>query len=83
MPTMSISISDSLREFIKSRVKSGDYNNESEYVRDLVRKDREREAAETQLLRVLDDARKSGITDMSVPDIIREVQEEMRQHGEI
>jgi len=41
MASMSISLSDTMRQFVKSRVKSGDYHNESEYIRDLVRRDQD------------------------------------------
>ena len=42
MASMSVSLSEQLCGFIKSRVKSGNYHNESEYIRDLVRKEREK-----------------------------------------
>ena len=39
-----ISMPDAMGDWITERVKSGQYNNESEYIRDLVRQDQEERA---------------------------------------
>ena len=41
---MSFSLPESLREYIDERVRTGDYGNTSEYLRDLVRRDQEDQA---------------------------------------
>jgi antitoxin ParD1/3/4 len=41
MATLNISMPDELRAFIETRVNMGDYQSASDYVRDLVRHDRE------------------------------------------
>ena len=41
---MSFSLPESLREYIDERVRTGDFGNTSEYLRDLVRRDREDQA---------------------------------------
>ncbi len=43
MATMNISLSDDLRDFIEERVANGGYMTSSEYVRDVLRRERERE----------------------------------------
>jgi len=48
MSTMNISLSDALRRWVDDRVASGDYSTASEYVRELIRKDR---AAERERIR--------------------------------
>ena len=40
--TMNISLTDDLKAFVDTRVKSGSYSSASEYVRDLLRRDEER-----------------------------------------
>ena len=40
-PTMNVSLTDSLREIVDDRLRSGLYGNASEYVRDLIRRDDE------------------------------------------
>jgi antitoxin ParD1/3/4 len=44
MATMNISLPDSLRDFVESRVNEGGYSTASEYFRDLVRSDQKRES---------------------------------------
>ena len=83
MSSMSVSISDQLRGFIKSRVESGDYHNESEYIRDLIRKDREKLSEEQQLLNLLRQSEQSGISTHNVPDLMQNVKERLKQDGKL
>jgi antitoxin ParD1/3/4 len=83
MTSMSVSLSDQLRGFIKSRVESGDYHNESEYVRDLVRKDRERLSEEQKLLSLLRQSEQSGISEKNIPELMQSVKERLRQDGRL
>jgi Arc/MetJ-type ribon-helix-helix transcriptional regulator len=48
METMNISLPDSLKGFVDSRVKTGGYSSVSEYVRDLVREDQKRQTQENR-----------------------------------
>ena len=43
---MSFALPESLRQYIDERVQSGGYGNTSEYLRDLIRKDQQAQAAE-------------------------------------
>ena len=43
--TLSVEMPDPLRTFVDERVRRGDYADEGEYLRDLVRRDRESQAA--------------------------------------
>lgn len=43
--TMSFALPESLRDYIDERVRTGDYGNTSEYLRDLIRRDQDAEAA--------------------------------------
>lgn len=69
MASMSVSLPDRMRGFIRDRVKSGQYHNESEYIRDLVRRDEERLRSDELLLRDLRAAEKSGVSARSLTDI--------------
>lgn len=44
METMNISLPASLKKFVQERVAGGDFGNASEYIRGLLREDRERRA---------------------------------------
>ena len=43
--TMSFALPETMRSYIDERVKSGSYGNTSEYLRDLIRRDQEAQAA--------------------------------------
>ncbi|WP_038082052.1 type II toxin-antitoxin system ParD family antitoxin [Thioalkalivibrio sp. ALgr3] len=42
MATMNISLPDPMKSWVEEQVQSGQYSNSSDYVRDLIRRDRER-----------------------------------------
>jgi antitoxin ParD1/3/4 len=66
--TLSISIPDVMREWVDARVRSGGYANKSDYIRDLLRRDRrEWESIELALI----EGEHSGISARSVTDIAR------------
>ena len=59
MSTMNISLPDELRSFVDSQVSGGDYTSSSEYVRELLRKERDR----VRLRRLLLDGMESELID--------------------
>ncbi len=83
MSSMSVSLSETMRGFIKSRVSSGDYHNESEYIRDLVRRDQERLNQELRLTKLLEEAEQSGLSDKSLPDIMQAVKQKLKADGRL
>ena len=48
MATMNISLPDALKDFVKDRVEKEDFSNPSDYVRTLIREDRQRMQLEAQ-----------------------------------
>lgn len=80
---MSVSLSDQMRVFIKSRIESGDYYNESEYIRDLVRKDREKLSDEQKFLSLLRQTDQSGTSDDNVLSIMKKVKERLKKDGKL
>jgi len=83
MASMSVSLSEQLRGFIKSRIASGDYHNESEYIRDLVRKDREKISSDQQLLSIIRKSEQSGLSDLNVLDIMKNVKGKLIADGNL
>lgn len=47
--TMNVSLTDDLRSFVDARVADGSYSSTSEYVRSLIRLDRDRESLKAML----------------------------------
>lgn len=60
MATMNISLTEKLKNFVESKVESGDYGNASEYVRDLIRKEQARAKAIAEIQVLLDEGEASG-----------------------
>ena len=67
MATMNVSLPNPMRKWIEDRIKSGEYANASDYVRDLVRHDRERHE---RLVEALIEGEKSGISPRAVSEIV-------------
>jgi antitoxin ParD1/3/4 len=69
MQRKTITITDQMENWVKAQVDSGKYGNDSEYFRDLVRRDQERREAETRLRYLLDDAESTGVSVRSPQEI--------------
>ncbi len=50
MTTMNVSLPDALKSFVDEQVTSGGYSTSSEYVRELIRKDQDRQRLRAMLL---------------------------------
>ncbi len=61
-----ITLTDTQDDWIKAKIANGDYTNDSEYVRDLIRRDQERARA---LKLAIDEGLASGVSPRSVDDI--------------
>ena len=70
MATMNVSLPDPMKEWVEAQAATGRYSNASDYVRDLIRRDQEREHKLAALRRFVDEAEASGISDRSVEDVI-------------
>lgn len=57
MATMNVSLADDLREFVDQRVADGGYSGSSDYVRSLIRRDKEEEAKKERLIAILRSAK--------------------------
>ncbi len=64
-----ITITTQQDQWVKSVIQSGDYGNDSEYFRDLIRRDQERRLAEGKLRQMLEQAEESGTTDRTPDEI--------------
>ena len=60
MATMNISLPDPMRDWVESRIDTGLYSNNSDYVRDLIRKDQLREAKLKAMQQAISEGLKSG-----------------------
>lgn len=74
MQRKTIIITDQMENWVKAQVDSGKFLDDSEYFRDLLRQDQERQEAKTQLCFMLDEAESSGISDRTPQEIWEEVE---------
>lgn len=69
MQRKTITITDQQENWVKSVIESGDYGNDSEYFRDLIRRDQARRSAESELRRLLEEAEASGFSERTPLEI--------------
>ena len=82
MATMTISLPDRMKEWVEEQVETGDYASSSDYVRDLVRRDRDDKEARLAALRAKIEASfASGRSGRSIADIISEGERIARERG--
>jgi len=74
MQRKTITITDQMESWVKAQVDSGQYGNDSEYFRDLIRRDQERRVAATQLRSMLDEAEASGTNNRTAEEIWAEAE---------
>lgn len=60
MATMNISLPDKMRDWVESQIDSGLYSNNSDYVRDLIRKDQQRNQKIQAMQQAIDKGLSSG-----------------------
>lgn len=75
MATMNVSLPDPMRDWIEARIRSGEYSSASDYVRDLVRHDRE---LHDRLVEALIEGEKSGISKRTVAEIVADAKAKIR-----
>ena len=78
-----ITLTDLQDRWIKTQVSAGHYTNDSEYIRDLIRRDRQWHA-ETETLRVaIQEGLDSGPSDKTVSSIMQELEARVRRDGQL
>lgn len=60
MATMNVSLPDLMKAWVESRTEDGRYANASDYIRDLIRRDQERQAAIAALQAAVSEGVESG-----------------------
>lgn len=69
--------------WIKAQIEAGEFTNDSEYLRSLVRQDQAKNQDFITLKMKLQEGLNSGISDKSLPDIIKEVEARMKEDGRL
>ncbi len=74
MTRKTITIPDSMDDWVKTQIGSGRYGNDSEYFRDLIRHDQEKQEKLVALRAAIEAGRNSGVSDRTMDEILNELQ---------
>jgi antitoxin ParD1/3/4 len=83
MTRKTITIPEPMDAWVKAQVDGGRYGNDSEYFRDLIRRDQDRRLAEHQLRSLIDEGQESGESDDKIPEIKQRIQARLRADGRL
>ncbi|GJL56131.1 MAG: antitoxin ParD4 [Nitrospirales bacterium] len=77
-----ITLTEQQDQWIKAQIEGGDFTNDSEYIRDLVRRDQEQNAKFRALKTAIQEGLDSGISHKTVGDVWKEAEaRHQAKHG--
>ena len=76
-----ITLTSKLDQWIKSQTIDGDFTNDSEYIRDLVRRDQDQKSKLLALKAAIQEGLDSGVSDRTVGDIWAEAEARHQAKG--
>ena len=77
-----ITFTEQQDQWIKAQIERGNFTNDSEYIRDLIRRDQDR--AKFQALKeAIQEGLDSGVSDRTVPQIMEGVETRLRTNGRL
>ena len=77
----SITVTEQQNSWTKARILSGEYGNDSEYLRDLIRKDKHENEKLVKLKEAVQRGIDSGVSDRSFEEILCSVETRLKKHG--
>ncbi|WP_439495429.1 type II toxin-antitoxin system ParD family antitoxin [Bosea sp. (in: a-proteobacteria)] len=81
MATMNVSLPGPMKDWVEEQTKGGRYGNASDYVRDLIRRDQDRQGKIAEFQRLVDDGRASGISTRTLTEIREAARKRARELG--
>jgi len=79
----SITVTEQQNDWIKNRIVNGDYGNDSEYLRDLIRKDKSENVKLLKLQEAVQVGLDSGISERTFDEIIQSVEDRIRNNAKL
>lgn len=77
-----ITVTDQQDQWIKAQIEAGDFTNDSEYIRDLIRLDHD--SAKFQALKTaIEEGLNSADSDRTIPQIMKEIECRLRADGRL
>ncbi|GMQ30878.1 type II toxin-antitoxin system ParD family antitoxin [Algoriphagus confluentis] len=78
-----VTFTDQQDRWIKAQIEEGDFTNESEYLRHLIRQDQERKTKLKELKIAIQEGLDSGVSNKSFTEIMREVEVKLKSDGKL
>ena len=78
-----ITFTEQQDQWMKAKIAGGQFTNDSEYIRDLVRRDQEKHAELEAIRAALIEGERSSMSPRTPDDIRKAVREQMREHGQL
>lgn len=78
MSTMNVSLPEEMKRWVEEQGKTGRFGNSSDYVRELIRRDQERQTKIAHLQRLIDEGVHSGISESSMADLRKSARNKTR-----
>ncbi|WP_182356622.1 type II toxin-antitoxin system ParD family antitoxin [Komagataeibacter europaeus] len=72
MATMNVSLPDPMKEWVEAQARTGRYSNASDYVRDLIRRDQEAQAAHDEVQAHITAGLHSGVGTRSMKQLLQD-----------
>jgi antitoxin ParD1/3/4 len=72
MATMNVSLPSQMKAWVEEQAAGGRYGNASDYVRDLIRRDQERQQKIAEFQRLIDEGLNSGVSARTMKDLLAE-----------
>ena len=70
MATMNVSLPDLMKAWVEAQIKDGQYANVSDYIRDLIRREREYKEKQERLREAIQVGLDSGVSDRTPEEIL-------------
>ncbi len=78
-----ITFTDQQDKWIKTQIESGEFTNDSEYLRHLVRQDQSKNAKFLALKSAIQKGIDSGVSESDIPNIMKQVEDRMKKDGRL
>ena len=76
-----ITLTSQQDQWIKAQIAAGRFTNDSEYIRDLIRRDSERNTSFHVLQAAIREGLESGLSERTIPEIAEEAEARLRRDG--
>lgn len=76
--TMNVSLPEEMKRWVENQTRTGRFGNSSDYVRELIRRDQERQANVAHMQQMLDEGLQSGVSELTMTDLRKSARSKVR-----